>query len=66
MAVIDVAQGDEAFKYEGYALTLGLFIVEIVEPLSLERQWYFKTRLIGLQVRSLVSAAIYQKQLHQM
>ncbi|CAB4280070.1 unnamed protein product [Prunus armeniaca] len=30
-AFIEVAQGDEAFKYEGYALTLGLFIVKIVE-----------------------------------
>ncbi|CAB4310489.1 unnamed protein product [Prunus armeniaca] len=31
IAFIEVAQGDEAFKYEGYALTLGLFIVKIVE-----------------------------------
>ncbi|XP_008239091.1 PREDICTED: ABC transporter C family member 10-like [Prunus mume] len=62
MAFIKIAEGNEAFKYEGYALTLGLFLAKILESLS-ERQWYFKTRLIGLQVRSFVSAAIYQKQL---
>ncbi|XP_021818604.1 ABC transporter C family member 10-like [Prunus avium] len=62
MAFIKIVEGNAAFKYEGYALTLALFIVKILESLS-ERQWYFKTRLIGLQVRSLVSAAIYQKQL---
>ncbi|CAL9030299.1 unnamed protein product [Prunus brigantina] len=62
MAFINIVEGNAAFKYEGYALTLALFIVKTLESLS-ERQWYFKTRLIGLQVRSLVSAAIYQKQL---
>ncbi|KAB2632863.1 ABC transporter C family member 10-like [Pyrus ussuriensis x Pyrus communis] len=62
IAFINIIEGNVAFKYEGYALTLGLFVAKIVESLS-ERQWFFKTRLIGLQVRSLVSAAIYQKQL---
>ncbi|RVX04078.1 ABC transporter C family member 8 [Vitis vinifera] len=61
-AFILVAEGREAFKYEGYALTGGLFLIKCLESLS-ERQWFFRTRLIGLQVRSLLSAAIYQKQL---
>ncbi|WOG96156.1 hypothetical protein DCAR_0415487 [Daucus carota subsp. sativus] len=61
-AFIRVAQGKEAFKYEGYALAAGLFFVKCLESLS-ERQWKFQTRLIGLQVRSMLSAAIYQKQL---
>ena len=39
-----------------------LFLVKCLESLS-ERQWFFQTRLIGLQVRSFLSAAIYQKQL---
>ncbi|KAK1565516.1 hypothetical protein Q3G72_028438 [Acer saccharum] len=59
---IKVASGKESFQYEAYALTGGLFLVKCLESLS-ERQWYFQTRLIGLQVRSLLSAAIYQKQL---
>eukprot|EP00261_Vitis_vinifera_P005097 XP_002271694.3 PREDICTED: ABC transporter C family member 10 isoform X2 [Vitis vinifera] len=61
-AFILVAEGREAFKYEGYALTGGLFLIKCLESLS-ERQWFFRTRLIGLQVRSFLSAAIYQKQL---
>ncbi|PRQ17504.1 putative xenobiotic-transporting ATPase [Rosa chinensis] len=61
-AFIRVVGGEAAFEGEGYALTAGLFVVKVVESLS-ERQWFFRTRLIGLQVRSLISAAIYQKQL---
>ncbi|KAL5551906.1 hypothetical protein UlMin_002082 [Ulmus minor] len=61
-AFIKIVEGNVAFKYEGYVLTFGLFFVKILESLS-ERQWFFQTRLIGLQVRSLLSAAIYQKQL---
>nr|XP_011463945.1 PREDICTED: ABC transporter C family member 10-like isoform X2 [Fragaria vesca subsp. vesca] len=62
MAFISVVEGETAFEGEGYALTAGLFVVKVLESLS-ERQWFFRTRLIGLQVRSLISAAIYQKQL---
>ncbi|KAI9174576.1 hypothetical protein LWI28_019508 [Acer negundo] len=62
IAFIKVASGKESFRYEAYALTGGLFLTKCFESLS-ERQWYFRTRLIGLQVRSLLSAAIYQKQL---
>lgn len=61
-AFIEVAEGKEAFKYECYALALGLFFAKCLESLS-ERQWFFRTRLIGLQIRSVLCSAIYQKQL---
>ncbi|XVF10473.1 hypothetical protein REPUB_Repub07fG0186100 [Reevesia pubescens] len=61
-AFIEVAEGKEVFKHEGYALAIGLFLTKCLESFS-ERQWFFQTRLIGLQIRSLLSAAIYQKQL---
>ncbi|KAM4087722.1 hypothetical protein ACB094_07G016900 [Castanea mollissima] len=61
-AFIEIADGKEAFKYEGYALAGGLFMAKCLESFS-ERQWFFRTRLIGLQVRSSLSAAVYQKQL---
>lgn len=61
-AFIKLAQGNQTFKYEGYALACGLFLTKFLESVS-ERQWNFRTRLIGLQVRSLLSSAIYQKQL---
>ncbi|KAH0746499.1 hypothetical protein KY285_008156 [Solanum tuberosum] len=60
---IEVAEGREFFKYEGYALTAGFFLAKCLESLA-ERQWHFRSRLIGLQVRSLLTAAIFHKQLH--
>ncbi|KAF7151542.1 hypothetical protein RHSIM_Rhsim02G0240000 [Rhododendron simsii] len=61
-AFILVAEGKETFTYEGWALAAGLFLGKCFESVS-ERQWNFRTRLIGLQIRSLLTAAIYQKQL---
>ncbi|PIA49180.1 hypothetical protein AQUCO_01300204v1 [Aquilegia coerulea] len=61
-AFIEVAEGKEAFKHEGYVLALSLFVAKCLESLS-QRQWYFHSRITGLQVRSLLSAAIYRKQM---
>lgn len=61
-AFIEVAEGKELFKNEGYVLALALFVSKNLESIS-QRQWYFRTRLIGLKVRSLLTAAIYKKQL---
>ncbi|GAB4834510.1 hypothetical protein Ancab_032767 [Ancistrocladus abbreviatus] len=60
MAFIVVAEGEEAFKYEGYALTAVLFLLKCIESVS-ERQWFFRMRLIGVRVMSMLSAAIYEK-----
>ncbi|KAL5813143.1 hypothetical protein ACOSQ3_028093 [Xanthoceras sorbifolium] len=57
-----VAEGNASFKYEGYVLAITLFFSKSLESLS-QRQWYFRSRLIGLKVRSLLTAAIYKKQL---
>ncbi|KAL0756460.1 hypothetical protein Bca101_094128 [Brassica carinata] len=61
-AFILVAEGNERFRYEGLVLAVSLFIAKSVESLS-QRQWYFRSRLVGLRVRSLLTAAIYKKQL---
>lgn len=61
-AFILVAEGNESFKYEGYVLAISLFFVKIIESLS-QRQWYFHSRLVGMKVRSLLTAAIYKKAL---
>lgn len=61
-AFLKVAEGDEGFKYEGYVLALSLFVAKCLESIS-QRQWYFCSRIVGLRVRSLLSAAIYQKQM---
>ncbi|MQL75153.1 hypothetical protein Taro_007524 [Colocasia esculenta] len=61
-AFIKVAEGEETFQYEGYVLAGAMFFSKCLESLS-QRQWYFRSRLLGLQIRSLLSAAIYRKQL---
>ncbi|KAF7102140.1 hypothetical protein CFC21_103324 [Triticum aestivum] len=60
-AIINVSLGKGTFKHEGYVLAALLFVCKCCESLS-QRQWYFRTRRLGLQVRSLLSAAIYKKQ----
>ncbi|XP_048326345.2 ABC transporter C family member 10-like [Ziziphus jujuba] len=61
-AFILVAEGKESFKYEGYVLAISLFLTKCIESLS-QRQWYFRTRLIGMKVKSLLTAAIFKKQM---
>ncbi|XP_062228125.1 ABC transporter C family member 10-like isoform X2 [Phragmites australis] len=60
-AFINVSLGKESFKYEGFVLAATMFFCKCCESLS-QRQWYFLTRKLGLQVRSFLSAAIYKKQ----
>ncbi|CAJ1953016.1 unnamed protein product [Sphenostylis stenocarpa] len=59
-AFVLVSEGNENFKYEGYVLVVSLFIIKVIESLS-QRQWYFRSRLVGMKVRSLLTAAIYKK-----
>ncbi|CAO2821257.1 unnamed protein product [Amaranthus hypochondriacus] len=59
---IEVAEGKEGFRYESYVLAISLFLAKILESLS-QRQWYFRSKLIGLKVKSMLTAAIYKKQL---
>ncbi|XP_020269793.1 ABC transporter C family member 10-like [Asparagus officinalis] len=61
-AFVDVSWGGEAQRYKGYVLVLCLFLAKFLESLS-QRQWFFRTRRIGMRVRSLLSAAIFRKQL---
>ncbi|XP_062180151.1 ABC transporter C family member 10-like isoform X2 [Phragmites australis] len=60
-AFINVSLGKGAFKYEGYLLAAAMFFCKCCESLS-QRQWYLRTRRLGLQVRSFLSAAVYKKQ----
>ncbi|XP_060211940.1 ABC transporter C family member 10-like [Lycium barbarum] len=61
-AFIKVAEGNASFRNEGLFLAILLFTSKSLESLS-QRQWYFRSRLIGLNVRSLLTAAIYRKQI---
>lgn len=61
-AFINVAEGNASSEYEKYVLVVTLFSTKVLESIS-QRQWYFRSRLIGLKLRSLLTAAVYQKQL---
>ncbi|XP_059462993.1 ABC transporter C family member 10-like [Corylus avellana] len=57
-----VGEGKKSFKYEGHLLAISFLFIKSIESIS-QRQWFFRSRLIGLKVRSLLIAAIYKKQL---
>ncbi|CAO2821260.1 unnamed protein product [Amaranthus hypochondriacus] len=61
-AFIEVVEGNKAFEYKGFLLAISLFIAKNLESLS-QRHWYFQSRLIGLKVRSMLTAVVYRKQL---
>ncbi|XP_049410075.1 LOW QUALITY PROTEIN: ABC transporter C family member 10-like [Solanum stenotomum] len=61
-AFIKVAEGNASFRNEGLFLAILLFTSKSLESVA-QRQWYFRCRLIGLKVRSLLAAAIYRKQI---
>ncbi|KAL9237370.1 hypothetical protein vseg_011927 [Gypsophila vaccaria] len=59
---IRVSVGNDSFKHECYFLAALLFFLKIVESLS-RRQWCFRSRIIGIKIKSLLSTLIYKKQL---
>ena len=61
-AFILAAEDNESSKYESYVLAISLLFTKIIESLS-QRQWYFRARLVGMKVKSLLVAAVYKKQL---
>ncbi|KAI3929869.1 hypothetical protein MKW98_004023 [Papaver atlanticum] len=61
-ALIKVTEGKGTFKHEGLVLVIALFLIKLLESLSM-RQWYFQSGLMGVRLKSLLSAAIYRKQL---
>ncbi|KAH7513801.1 hypothetical protein FEM48_Zijuj11G0020600 [Ziziphus jujuba var. spinosa] len=62
-ALINLTKGKSAFKYEGYALAVGLFIAKCLESIS-ERQWFYRTSsCFGHTVCDLISPLV--KLLHK-
>ncbi|CAI9771959.1 unnamed protein product [Fraxinus pennsylvanica] len=61
-AFIKFDEGKSSFEYDGYLLVVLLFFMKIIESLS-QRKWYFRMRIVGLKVRSLLTVAVYKKQL---
>lgn len=57
---IEYTGGKRAFKYEGIVLVAALFAAKALESVC-QRQWYFGSRRVGLQVRSALMAFIYRR-----
>eukprot|EP00250_Pteridium_aquilinum_P021401 c25110_g1_i1 orf=587-2797(+) len=59
---VNYTAGEELFPGEGYVLVGGLFLAKMIESLA-QRHWYLGCRRLGLQLRSAIMAAVFDKEL---
>ncbi|MCO5578470.1 hypothetical protein L7F22_032313 [Adiantum nelumboides] len=59
---VNYTSGEELFAGEGYVLVVGLFLAKTIESLG-QRHWYLGCRRLGFQMRSAVTAAVFDKEL---
>ncbi|XP_057741994.1 ABC transporter C family member 5-like [Arachis stenosperma] len=57
---VDYLGGIETFPHEGYVLAGIFFAAKLVETLT-TRQWYLGVDILGMHVRSALTAMVYQK-----
>ncbi|RAL47722.1 hypothetical protein DM860_012347 [Cuscuta australis] len=57
---VDYLAGVEAFPHEGYILTGIFFVAKLVETFT-SRQWYLGVDILGMHVRSALTAMVYRK-----
>lgn len=57
---VDYLAGVEAFPHEGYILTGVFFTAKLIETLT-TRQWYLGVDILGMHVRSALTAMVYRK-----
>ncbi|GAB4841267.1 Multidrug resistance-associated protein 5 [Ancistrocladus abbreviatus] len=57
---VDYLGGKEAFPHEGYILAGTFFTAKLVETLA-TRQWYIGVDILGMHVRSALTAMVYRK-----
>ncbi|KAM7521760.1 hypothetical protein LguiA_011662 [Lonicera macranthoides] len=57
---VDYLGGKETFAHEGYILAGILFAAKLVETLT-TRQWYLGVDILGMHVRSALTAMVYRK-----
>ncbi|KAK6239003.1 hypothetical protein QUC31_004472 [Theobroma cacao] len=57
---VDYLGGKETFPHEGYVLAGIFFASKLVETLT-TRQWYLGVDILGMHVRSALTAMVYQK-----
>ncbi|KAE9619405.1 hypothetical protein Lal_00047868 [Lupinus albus] len=57
---VDYLSGKETFPNEGYVLAGIFFVAKLVETLT-TRQWYLGVDILGMHVRSALTAMVYRK-----
>ncbi|KAL2236392.1 ABC transporter C family member 5-like [Sesamum indicum] len=57
---VDYLGGKETFPHEGYILAGTFFTAKLVETLT-TRQWYLGVDILGMHVRSALTAMVYRK-----
>ncbi|OMO86758.1 hypothetical protein COLO4_20938 [Corchorus olitorius] len=57
---VDYLGGKETFPHEGYVLAGIFFVSKLVETLT-TRQWYLGVDILGMHVRSALTAMVYRK-----
>lgn len=57
---VDYLGGKETFPHEGYILAGIFFLAKLVETLT-NRQWYLGVDILGMHVRSALTAMVYRK-----
>ncbi|OAY67407.1 ABC transporter C family member 5-like [Ananas comosus] len=57
---VDYLSGKIAFRHEGYVLALIFFSAKLVETVT-ARQWYLGVDIMGMHVRSALTAMVYRK-----
>lgn len=57
---VDYLGGKETFPHEGYILAGTFFTAKLVETLT-ARQWYLGVDILGMHVRSALTALVYRK-----
>ncbi|XP_022716768.1 LOW QUALITY PROTEIN: ABC transporter C family member 3-like [Durio zibethinus] len=59
---VQYLNGQREFKNEGYLLATAFFVAKLVECVS-QRRWFFKLQQVGLRLRAVLVAMIYNKSL---
>ncbi|KAI0500454.1 hypothetical protein KFK09_018666 [Dendrobium nobile] len=57
---VDYLSGDVAFPHEGYVLASVFFVAKLLETVT-TRQWYLGVDILGMHVRSALTALVYRK-----
>ncbi|XP_021287483.1 ABC transporter C family member 3-like isoform X1 [Herrania umbratica] len=57
---VQYLNGQREFKNEGYLLVISFFVAKLVECLS-QRHWFFKLQQVGIRLRAVLVAMIYNK-----